>query len=725
MIGRTISHYEITDKLGEGGMGVVYKARDSHLKRFVALKVLPPEKVTDAERKRRFVLEARSASALSHPNIVTVYDIDQSDGVDFIAMEYVEGKTLDGLIGRKGLKLNESLNYAIQIADALAKAHAAGIVHRDLKPGNVMVTPEGRVKVLDFGLAKLTETAPVSDGDTTQTQPPATESGLIVGTASYMSPEQAQGKKVDARSDIFSFGSVLYEMLTGQRAFRGESLVLTLGAILQTEPPPLPAEVPGDLSKVIARCLRKDVARRYQHMDSVKFALEELKEESESGKLAGIPASGRKHARPWLWAAAAAVALLLAAAAVWRLREGTLPSDLKAVALTYSGRVFTPSFSPDGSKVAFEWNGEKEDNFDIYVKQIGGSGTPVRLTTDPAPDSNPAWSPDDRWIAFERQQSTGVAILLIPSVGGPERKLTEIAGASQLSWNPDAKWLAFAAQDSPPRGSLSIWAINVDTQERRRLTTFVTQSAGAESALGDSNPAISPDGSALAFARQAKSLIYELYVQRLTRDLRPKGEPARVADKRYADVNVYGISWTANGREIVYAAGNPKSLWRVPASGGRTPERLPYAFPSASQPVISRSPPRLVYTWQLRSMNLWRLDTRTGERKMLIGSTYYQWEPQYSPDGRKIAFQSDRSGNWEVWTCDGGFRGFGVTSKGVYFFSDAKTIQFLDAATGKISAIASLDKGSGDLGVSPDDAYGVWSQVDRFSVDLMLVDGFR
>jgi len=165
MIGRTISHYQITEKLGEGGMGVVYKARDSHLKRFVALKVLPPEKVTDPERKQRFVQEARSASALNHPNIVTVYDIDQTDGVDFIAMEYVEGKTLGALIGRKGLKLSEALKYAVQIADALAKAHAAGIVHRDLKPGNVMVTAEGRVKVLDFGLAKLTETVSVGAED--------------------------------------------------------------------------------------------------------------------------------------------------------------------------------------------------------------------------------------------------------------------------------------------------------------------------------------------------------------------------------------------------------------------------------------------------------------------------------------------------------------------------------------------------------------------------------
>jgi serine/threonine protein kinase len=316
MIGRTISHYEITEKLGEGGMGVVYKVRDSRLKRFVALKVLPPEKVTDAERKQRFVQEARSASALNHPNIVTVYDIDQADGVDFIAMEYVEGQTLGELIGRKGLKLNEALKVAIQIADALAKAHAAGIVHRDLKPGNVMVTADGRVKVLDFGLAKLAEAGPVDREASTVTAMPSTELGVVVGTASYMSPEQAEGKKVDARSDIFSFGSVLYEMLTGRRAFRRDTPALTLAAILHLEPTPLPAEAPGDLTKVIGRCLRKDIARRYQHMDDVKLALEELKEESDSGKLAGIPPTESK--RPWrrLWAAAAAAMLLLAAAAV-------------------------------------------------------------------------------------------------------------------------------------------------------------------------------------------------------------------------------------------------------------------------------------------------------------------------------------------------------------------------------------------------------------------------
>jgi len=336
MTGRTISHYEVLEKLGEGGMGVVYKARDSHLKRFVALKVLPTEKVADAERKQRFVQEARAASALNHPNIVTVHDIDQSDGIDFIAMEYVEGKSLGELIGRKGLKLSEALKYAVQIADALAKAHAAGIVHRDLKPANVMVTGDGRVKVLDFGLAKLTETAPVGPEDPTLTERPSTEVGLIVGTAGYMSPEQAEGKTVDARSDIFSFGSVLYEMVTGRRAFRRDSPASTLAAILHLEPPPLPAEIPQELERVITRCLRKDPLRRFQHIDDVKIALEELKEESDSGKLtaAQVPARprSRRFLRPAL--AAAAVAVLAAGSVfLWRRAQAKPLTDKDVLVL--------------------------------------------------------------------------------------------------------------------------------------------------------------------------------------------------------------------------------------------------------------------------------------------------------------------------------------------------------------------------------------------------------
>ena len=291
MVGKVLAQYQISEKLGEGGMGVVWKARDTHLDRFVALKTLSAERLADPERKRRFVQEAKAASALNHPNIVHIYDIADADGVQFIAMEYVAGKTLDQLIGRKGLRLNEVLKYAVQIADALAKAHSAGIIHRDLKPSNIMVTENGLVKVLDFGLAKLAETATGEFGETATVRAPegpSTEEGTIVGTTAYMSPEQAEGKKVDARSDIFSFGSVLYEMVTGRRAFHGDSKLSTLSAILKDDPKPVSSitpDVPRDLEKIISRCLRKDPERRFQHMADLKVALEELKEESDSGKL--------------------------------------------------------------------------------------------------------------------------------------------------------------------------------------------------------------------------------------------------------------------------------------------------------------------------------------------------------------------------------------------------------------------------------------------------------
>ncbi len=221
LVGKTLGVYQILSLLGSGGMGEVYKARDSRLNRSVAIKVLPPDKTSDSDRKRRFVQEARAASALNHSNIITIHDIGREDGIDFVVMEYVAGKTLDRLIPRRGLKLKEVLKYSIQIADGLAKAHSAGIIHRDLKPGNVMVTDEGLVKVLDFGLAKLTERQNVAqENDSAASTREVTEPGTVMGTVSYMSPEQAEGKGVDARSDIFSFGSLLYEMVTGQCAFQ-------------------------------------------------------------------------------------------------------------------------------------------------------------------------------------------------------------------------------------------------------------------------------------------------------------------------------------------------------------------------------------------------------------------------------------------------------------------------------------------------------------------------
>jgi serine/threonine protein kinase len=302
MLGRTLLHYEIVEKLGEGGMGSVWKARDTRLNRPVAIKILTRNKTADAVRTQRFIQEAQAASALNHPNIVVIHDIASADGVEFIVMEHVAGVTLDRHIPRHGMALGDLLDIAIQIADALAKAHSASIVHRDVKPGNIMVTNEGRVKLLDFGLAKLTENVVIGQDEATRTVKPPTEDGVILGTICYMSPEQAEGGKVDARSDIFSFGAVLYEMATGVRAFQGNSKLSTLSKILHENPKP-PGDVapglPRDLEKIIARCLRKDPARRFQDAADLKVALAELKEESESGVLEAPPKQKPKR-RTWL-----------------------------------------------------------------------------------------------------------------------------------------------------------------------------------------------------------------------------------------------------------------------------------------------------------------------------------------------------------------------------------------------------------------------------------------
>jgi len=316
---RTISHYELLEKLGEGGMGTVYKARDPRLGRFIAIKLLPPAFVSDPGRRARFVQEAKAASALNHPNIICVYDIQAEGDEPFIAMEYVDGTPLDRMIRKRALAPAEAAKIGVQTADALAAAHSAGIVHRDLKPANIVVTAQGRAKVLDFGVAKLLSHEKLGEEETTKSVGLRTEEGTVVGTAAYMSPEQAQGKPLDGRSDIFSFGAVLYEMVTGRRAFSGDNTVSTLAAVLNHEPRPaseISPEVSRDLERIIARCLRKDPARRFQHMDDLRVALQEVKEESDSAGASVVPATARRSRR-FVQTAIVTAVLVATAAALW------------------------------------------------------------------------------------------------------------------------------------------------------------------------------------------------------------------------------------------------------------------------------------------------------------------------------------------------------------------------------------------------------------------------
>lgn len=637
MSGQTIAHYQILEKLGEGGMGVVYKARDTRLNRFVALKFLP--EVT-AEREARFVQEARAASALNHPNIVTIYDVGEAEGRHYLAMEYVAGRTLDALIPRKGMRLGEALKIAVQVADALARAHAAGIIHRDLKPSNIMVDEHGLAKVLDFGLAKLAEVPEKPEEATTQTA-----AGMVVGTAAYMSPEQAEGKPVDARSDIFSFGSLLYEMVSGERPFRGETHMATLAAIINQEPAPLGPEVPYDLRKTIARCLRKDPARRWQNMADLKVALEELKEDSDSGRLAAVTAPPAR--RRWLGAAAAVAAIVLGVSGwlAWRQFSRPVPPPTAVPLTSFPGNETQPAFSPDGNFVAFVWDGAGQNNQDVYVQQIG-SGAPLRLSSHPAAEVMPDFSPDGRQIAFLRAGAGKWDILVAPALGGAERQVGSVAmGFPWLRWTPDGRFLV-VTERAAERGPASIFLLSLETGEKRRLTTPPEDSAGDVAGL------VAPDGEKLLVYRWTSMGLGDLFLVPLRAGYEPRGEAQRLTSD---SARITGMAWMPDSREVVFSSRREgaDALWRIQAGSGGAPNRLAVGGDWSSYPAIAPRGNRLVFASTVLDTNIWRLELAPGKApQQWIASTQADENPAYSPDGRRIAFVSTRSGQRQIWVSD-------------------------------------------------------------------------
>jgi serine/threonine-protein kinase len=410
MIGRTVLQYQILEKLGAGGMGEVYKARDTRLNRFVAMKVLPAGMASDEERRRRFVHEAQAASALNHPNIITIYDIVDDGDTQFMVVEFVVGRTLLELVPKEGLRIPQAIQYAAQMADALAAAHAAGIIHRDLKPANVMVTGSGLVKLLDFGLAKVVQGATEDlDGATASiTMSPLTMEGTVMGTVNYMSPEQAEGRRLDARSDIFSFGAVLYEMLTGRTAFRGVNTIATLTAVLRDDIQPIAQvkpETPPELVRIVDTCLKKDPAQRYQSMPDVQAALLPLKRMSDSGALdiptmrgiAPLPPHPAATAtvpvkRPNTAAAGAAFAIILLAlggGAYWLMnRKAAAPVAVPETAQqrTIETPPVTPPAAPKQPAPAPAANADVTPappaSAPIELNIVLGDALPVRLVLD-------------------------------------------------------------------------------------------------------------------------------------------------------------------------------------------------------------------------------------------------------------------------------------------------------------------------------------------------------
>ena len=732
MVGQTISHYEITEKLGEGGMGVVYKALDTKLNRPVALKFLRSEAVEDAEAKARFLREAQTAAALDHPNICTVHEIDEAEGQTFLVMAFVEGQTVKDKIAERPLKLDEVIDIASQTAEGLKAAHKKGVVHRDIKPANVMVNERGQVKIMDFGLAQLAG------------QSRLTKSAVILGTPAYMSPEQTRRQPTDGRTDVWSLGVVIYEMVTGQAPFGGERQEAVLYAIGNEDPEPITGlrrGVPIELDFLVDKALAKDPEHRYQHVEEMIVDLRALERRTESGGASARPsgravtarlsgtsaeAPGRARQRRLTWlAAAAAVVLAVAGAAFWNFRPTTTEpprEPMRPVPLTsYPGYEGSGSFSPDGNLVAFGWTGGNSDNFDIYVKVVG-PGPPLRLTTHPDQDSVPVWSPDGRWIAFLRGRAEAgekMGLYLISPLGGTERKLAETrvpftySLGPCLAWSPDSRWLAVCdwAEDSP--GPLSVFLLSVDSGERRRLTW-----PPEDSRIGDVMPAFSPDGRMLAFSRYSSGLKADLYLLDLDEDLNPRGEPRRRTFMEQLS-GASPQSFTSDGRDIVFVAGSitgSSGLWRVPVSGTASPERLPFGE-NGHWPHLSRQGNRLAYTVRNLNANIYRLnlpvaDGVTGAAVKLIASSRFDLQPRYSPDGNRIAFVSHRSGAREIWTCAGdGSNPVQLTSLGALatyprWAPDGKSIAFNSDAEGQFHAYVVDAEGGAPRRLTSDRSYG-------------------
>jgi serine/threonine protein kinase len=637
--GTRLGPYEITSWIGAGGMGEVYKARDTRLDRTVAIKVLPADLSTDPAAKRRFDREARAVAALSHPHICPLFDIGTQDGIDFLVMEYLDGETLAARLARGKLPLDEALQYGGQIVDALAAAHRAGILHRDLKPGNVMLTTTG-AKLLDFGLAKPRKHAAVA-GTSEATQEPLSGAGMIIGTLPYMAPEQLLGQEVDTRTDIFAVGAVLYEMLKGRRAFNGSGLPAVMGNILHGQPSALSLAdtASPELERLVSKCLAKNPDDRWQSALDLNNELQRI----TAFKPRSIArADGR---RVWLIATTTGILVFTIGAMWWLLRlpGSQLPAAELQTVSALSGDEMRPGLSPDGSQVVFFWGGEKNNDGGLYVTMLG-SPEIRRLTVSPNHDNFPRWSPDGRQIAFARfnfSEYQGSRIHAVSPLGGPDPRVSDFPARGPLAWSPDSRYIAasrWALQESSePTG---VFLIPVGGGTPRPLTDTRAPSY-------DTGLAFSRDGRQLAYGSCTPSC--DVYLLALDATLRPVGSRKRLTTQTLSYLGV--LAWSRDGKSIIYdsSVGGLTYLSRVMIDGSRPPERIELAGLNAFAPATVDSTDRLVFSRSSADLDVHRWNSDRASEPV-VATSLPDADPAFAPDGKRIAFVSARAGKAaEIW----------------------------------------------------------------------------
>jgi Tol biopolymer transport system component len=684
-IGQTISHYRILERLGGGGMGVVYKAEDTRLHRVVALKFLPAEMVHDSGALERFRREAQAASALNHPNICTIHDIGEQDGQQFIAMEFLDGETLKHHIAGRSLPFEEMLELAIQIADALRAAHAQGIVHRDIKPANLFVTKLGHAKILDFGLAKF---APRVDGQLSGVQVAAEETlltspGSTVGTVAYMSPEQARGEELDARTDLFSFGAVLYEMATGWIAFPGKTAAIIHDAILNRAPTPLDQtnpRSPQELKRIVNKALEKDRKLRYQSAADIRTDLQRLKRDTESANLTkaagGVVGTAEQRGRRrkvFVPIAAVLAAVLVAVSYFHFYRPPGLTPKQHEVAESTRQRTLTrvtfdeglqigATWSPDGRFIAF--SAEHGGKFDIWVQQLSG-GNPVQITKGPGHNWQPDWSPDGKYIAYRSEDGDG-GLFVVPALGGEGLQRRVASFGFYPRWSPEGTQILFQGLALQSVGS-RFYLVGLDGNAPREVMTELTTRMATISA------AWHPDGKRLSV------WVWEVNPSPIpTFWTVPVGGGAPVRSEINPELlktteaeagqgvapwgdSDFRFSWAPSGRAIYFERTfrGARNIWKLNVDPqtlrGIGIERLTTGTGFDTEFSLSPKGERLAFTGESQQIRAWMFpfdSTRgqvRGPGKAVTSPGTEAWESGISRDEEKLAFSAKRAGRWELW----------------------------------------------------------------------------